>query len=110
MVSDRQNGLFLFQFNRTLFEIPSDTSFILYPNPIRTGEIITLRTPGDQLSEFTVQVYNQLGQILAEQAVSKASFLTCSAPTTAGIYFIKINFINYLGEADFKVRRLTVAN
>jgi choice-of-anchor B domain-containing protein len=110
VVSDRQNGLFLFQFNRALFEIPSDTSFILYPNPIRTGEMMTVRTPGDQLSEFTVQVYDQLGQILAEQAVSQASFLTRSAPTTAGIYFIKINYINYLGEADFTVRRFTVTN
>jgi hypothetical protein len=72
--------------------------------------MMTVRTPGDQLSEFTVQVYDQLGQILAEQAVSQASFLTRSAPTTAGIYFIKINYINYLGEADFTVRRFTVTN
>lgn len=110
VVSDRQNGLFLFQFNRALFEVPSDTTFILYPNPIRTGESFTVRTPGDQLSEFSVQVYDQLGQILEEQAVSTASFLALDAPATAGIYCIKINYINYLGEADFTVRRLTVTN
>ena len=110
VVSDRQNGLFLFQFNRALFEVPSDTTFILYPNPIRTGESFTVRTPGDQLSEFSVQVFDQLGQILEEQAVSKASFLALDAPATAGIYCIKINYINYLGEADFTVRRLTVTN
>jgi hypothetical protein len=72
--------------------------------------MVTVRTPGDQLSEFSVQVYDQLGRIVAEQAVSKASFLAFAAPSTTGIYCFKINYINYLGEADFIVRRLTVTN
>ena len=110
IVSDRQNGLFLFQFDRALFETPSDTSFIVYPNPIPVGELLTLRTPGDQLSDFTVQVYDQLGQLVEEQVVTMKSYLKLNVPLTAGIYSIKIKFKNYLGEEVFVVKRFIVTN
>ncbi len=110
VVSDRQHGLFLFQFNRSLFEHPSDTSFLVYPNPVQQGAPIILRTPGDQLSEFSVQVFDQMGQLIVEQTVSNASFLEMLSPTTAGIYFLKIAYINYLGESAFAVRMLSVTN
>jgi hypothetical protein len=110
IVSDRQNGLFLFQFNRTLFENPSDTSFLVYPNPIATEGIITLRTPGDQLSEFSVEVVNALGQVIECFNVTNKSYLEFNAPSSGGVYSIKISYINYLGEAVYAVRRIIVTN
>lgn len=110
IVSDRQNGLFLFKFNRALFENPSDSSFLVYPNPIEAGEIITVRTPGDQLSAFSVDVFNALGQVTNCFTVNNKSYLTFIAPSSAGVYTIKISYINYLGEADKAVRRIIVTN
>jgi hypothetical protein len=71
---------------------------------------LTLRTPGDQLSDFTVQVYDQLGQLVEEQDVTMKSYLKLNVPLTAGIYSIKIKFKNYLGEEVFVVKRLIVTN
>ena len=110
IVSDRQNGLFLFQFNRALFENPSSASFLVYPNPIESGEVITLRTPGDQLAEFSVTIFNALGQAIECVAVENKSYLEFSAPNSAGVYSIKISYINYLGEADKTVQRIIVTN
>jgi hypothetical protein len=48
--------------------------------------------------------------MLEEYVVTTKSYLQLNVPLTAGVYSIRIKFINYLGEDDFVVKRIIVTN
>ena len=74
--------------------LPFNSSFFVYPNPIKVGNVLTLdlRTPESAL--FNVSIYNLQGQELQKhvnQKNSKNSVMSFStAQLFAGIYFIQL--------------------
>jgi hypothetical protein len=99
LVSDRNNGFFLFDFDRDFFlNQANPEQFSVYPNPSSKSESLIIRTSADQIIDFKVGIYNTLGQLIFEQSVSNQSFLEVNQQLSAGCYFSKIEFENYLGE------------
>lgn len=108
IVSDRQNGLFLFHFDQALFLNPATEEFGIYPNPVQKGEIVTIRSGKDEISEFKVQLFNNAAEIVFEESVENRSFYKFSAPSVAGGYVVKIEYANYLGETVILSLKLIV--
>ena len=98
IVSDRQNGLFLFRWNRDLFLTPAPESFELYPNPLQKGEISVLRSANDEIINFYARLVDPTGHVLQEYRSNNDSFINITAPSHAGLYLIEIAYKNYLGE------------
>jgi choice-of-anchor B domain-containing protein len=109
IVSDRQNGLFLFHFDQSIFIQNHGDDFYLYPNPTwQTDDFVVLRSANDKLSDFKVSVFNSIGELIHQESVQYSSIYTLKKPTSQGIYIIKIEYTDYLGELKGKTLKLVV--
>ena len=92
LISDRMTGLYLFDFNRPVFENRNQEEFQVYPNPIESGGTITffLNSSFTGLVEYTV--YNELGQILLEGNQLNFNFLEIPFEASPGRYVIKVQY------------------
>jgi choice-of-anchor B domain-containing protein len=100
LISDRNNGFFLFQFDRSTFIIPSKEQFQLYPNPSSVGEEVFVRLPNDEVAEFSMNIVDAKGNLVADFEVQQQSFANLPNDVSAGCYFIRATWINYLGESQ----------
>jgi hypothetical protein len=108
IVSDRQNGLFLFHFDQTIFINPASEEFSLYPNPAEKGKQIIVRSKEDAIAEFSVSIYSENGKSIQTETAKNKTFLSLKTPNTAGIYLVKITYINYLQETITTTKKLVV--
>ena len=99
IISDRNNGLFLFNFNRDFFVNQSDPSlFIAYPNPGSNGGSIVIRSPNDAITNFNYAVFDTRGKIIEKGVSGYQSFVDLSIDLAAGVYFIEVCYENSLSE------------
>lgn len=106
LVSDRVNGLFLIDFRRDVFQHPSG-HFEIYPNPLASGETLTLRTK-DDISTFEVRLYNLQGQLVHEESFADQSFAELSLPLARGSYVLTLTFTDYLDDTIIQQQRVNV--
>jgi choice-of-anchor B domain-containing protein len=108
IISDRQSGLFLFHFDQALFLNEASDDFSVYPNPAIKGQIITIRSAEDKISDFSVKVFNASADLILETAVSTKSFCKIEAPAVSGLFTLQIKYTNYLGEEISVIRKIIV--
>jgi choice-of-anchor B domain-containing protein len=100
LISDRNNGFFLFEFDRSTFLIPSTEHVQLYPNPSSVGEEVFVRLPNDEVAEFNMNIVDAKGNLVADFEVQEQSFANLPKDVSAGCYFICVTWLNYLGESQ----------
>ena len=108
IISDRQSGLFLFHFDQALFLNEASEEFSVYPNPAIKGQIITIRSGEDKISDFSVKVFNASADLILETAVSTKSFCKIEVPAVSGLFTLQIKYTNYLGEEISVIRKIIV--
>lgn len=108
IVSDRQNGLFLFHFDQSVFLNSASDEFSIYPNPSLSSSTFTIRALKDEISEFTIKIYNCFGEILATESIANYTYVNIKTPVISGIYFIRIEYVDYLGEIVLVDKKLIV--
>jgi choice-of-anchor B domain-containing protein len=100
LISDRNNGFFLFDFDREFFKNKAnDTHFSIYPNPSAAEEPLTIRAFEDAVSDFTVRIYSTIGQEVWSKTVANQSFVEVDQSLASACYFIRIEYQNYLNES-----------
>lgn len=100
LISDRNNGFFLFEFDRSKFIIPSTEHIQLYPNPSSTGEEVFVRLTNDEVSEFVINIVDASGGLVADFTVQQQSYANLTMEVAAGCYLIRVTWTNYLGESQ----------
>jgi choice-of-anchor B domain-containing protein len=101
IVSDRQYGLHLFQFDRDLFlDQPGQANFSLYPNPTSPNSTSLIRSSNDEISNFSIAIIDPTGKEIYRENVKNASYCKLPSLIGQGLYYIRINFLNYLGEEE----------
>jgi hypothetical protein len=80
--------------------IPSTENVQLYPNPSSVGENVFVRLPNDEVTEFSINVADAKGDLLAELEVQQQSFENLPIDLAAGCYFVRVTWTNYLGESQ----------
>ena len=108
VVSDRQNGLFLFHFDQSVFLNPASEEFSVYPNPAEKGKQFIVRSMKDAIAEFTVSIYSENGTTIQSEMVKNKTFLSLKTPNSAGIYLVEITYTNYLQETITHTKKLLV--
>ncbi len=108
IVSDRQNGIFLFDFDRMAFETASTEVFSCYPNPVVSGGSFTIRSPKDEITDFKVEVFNSIGEKISETEISDQSYKELNGLKTGGLYMIRITYVNYLDDPTTEVIKLII--
>lgn len=100
LISDRNNGFFLFEFDRSKFLTPSTEHVQLYPNPSSVGEEVYIRLPNDEVTEFDVNILDANGNLVADFHITQQSFATLPMECAAACYFVRVTWANYLGESQ----------
>ncbi|MFM6934460.1 MAG: choice-of-anchor B family protein [Flavobacteriales bacterium] len=105
LVSDRNNGFFLFEFDRSKFLIPSTDQVQVYPNPSSFGEEVFVRLPNDEVAAFHLNVLDASGNQLLDTDIQEQSYASLPMDFAAGCYFIRVSWLNYLGESQTEVKK-----
>jgi len=92
LVSDRKNGLFLLDFDRSIFKTPIPNDYTVYPNPVLENGQITIRMEDDEQLGFTAQLFDLSGRLVTEQSVVSFNYIEMNAPSTSGLYTLRVTF------------------
>jgi hypothetical protein len=103
LISDRNNGFFLFEFDRSKFLTPSTEQVQLYPNPSSFGEEVYIRLPNDEVSAFSVNILDANGNLVADFHITQQSYATLPMELASGCYFVRVTWTNYLGESQTEI-------
>lgn len=108
VVSDRQGGLFLFHFDRDRLNVNPPNGFLIYPNPTGVGGTYWVQSEDNAITHFTVELFNPVGELITTGHSTYNSYLEMPSNMSQGIYFLKISYTNYLGEAVTTTKQFTV--
>lgn len=106
LVSDRQNGLFLLDFPREIFSL-NQNEFTLYPNPLATGDILTLRAESE-VSDFWVRIYDLNGRLVHTETFNAQNYAQLRLHLAAGTYQLNLHYIDYLGDEQIERKKFVV--
>ena len=107
LVSDRHNGLFLFDFNEAIFSTPTDQDLLIYPNPtVDHGFTVKLNLP--EIESFNIDLYDNYGKKVLNESTTGLSYITVlTNQIRAGIYHVVLSYTDNLGDIQ-KIRRKVV--
>lgn len=108
VVSDRQNGLFLFNFEVKILSNTSTGAVSIYPNPMQRNTEFVVHISLPDVSTFHVEVMDLKGRKIDSQTIFDASYAKMSAPVTQGLYFVEVTYDNYLGEPVKEKSKISV--
>jgi hypothetical protein len=109
LVSDRNNGLFLFKFDRPFFENQSDLdNFTAYPNPTLSGQKVVIRSPNDFIKDFQYAVYDVQGKEIQNGRSGNNTFVELTMGMAAGIYLIELRYLDYLFDQSSSIIRIEI--
>ncbi|MGB0915857.1 MAG: choice-of-anchor B family protein [Crocinitomicaceae bacterium] len=101
LVSDRHNGLFLFDFNEDVFLSNSNDELQVFPSPSNSNEGITVivEKPNsfDQsnIEEFDLYLFDMKGKKIFEKKVYNQTYITINETLEPGTYHIRLEYTNY---------------
>jgi choice-of-anchor B domain-containing protein len=109
IISDRQYGLFLFKFDKELFQDQAiGSEFSVYPNPTTGNGEFVIRSEMDDVSGFEIELVDMNGKILYTENSENNSFLRVTKELSSGIYLLRIRYEDYLGETSSLVRKVLI--
>lgn len=109
LVSDRQNGLFLLDFDKTVFK-PQSSPVFVYPTIVSNGGEITIQLQTDLSTNFEIELYSTGGKKVTSSSFTNQTFGRIVAPYESGIYFLNVKYIDYLNDEIQEVVRVVVGN
>ena len=109
LVSDRISGLYLFEFDHSLFDLVSEQDEpLIYPNPLSKGEQITLRLPSDVATSFRIRLFDEKGALLKEVTSLNQSYILLTLPFSSGTYVLESYLINLGIETKHRSQKLFI--
>jgi choice-of-anchor B domain-containing protein len=97
LVSDRISGFYLFEFDREFFEqVISPSSVSCFPNPVYSGEYITVRSANDQITTFSITLVDDKGKEVLKEEITDKSYTKIHIDLAQGTYFLRIEFTDEL--------------
>ncbi len=98
LVSDRKNGLFLFDFREELFVPTNSHDLIIFPNPMEQGSKIRFRVQDSDVEEFEFKLVDMSGKVVYSGSVSEQNYAEIDLILAFGVYVLCVSFEDYLGD------------
>jgi hypothetical protein len=108
LVSDRNTGFYMFDFDRDFFLNQASDKVLIYPNPVDENQPIVIRMPYDKTNSFSFELYDLNGKILISSLVEDQSFTEIISPNESGVYFLKITYKDVFGFEQQEVKKFIV--
>jgi choice-of-anchor B domain-containing protein len=102
LISDIQYGLFLFDFDRELFQTKVE-ELSVYPTLFTSGEEITIQLKQGSATAFSVKVFDTTGKIIVQEEIINQTYAKLTPQLNQGMYFVEVTYIDYLKE-EIKTR------
>ena len=106
LISDRHTGLYLFDFNRSIWMGSNDADLVLFPNP--SDNEFTVKLNIEDVQEFEIRVFTMNGQSVLFESVSNQSYTTINHDLAVGCYLVEVQYEDYLGEDQSILKKLVV--
>ena len=108
IVSDRKNGLFLFDFDRSRFLNSAPSSgFTISPNPLYQSESLIISVPSN-INRFSYEFFDANGKVLDKMDIQNTSNYSLNLQYKSGIYFIYLRYVNSLNEVEYYVKKIVL--
>ena len=108
LLSDRNSGFYMFDFDRDFFLNKASNEVIVYPNPIQENQQLTIRMPYDKGNEFKYELYDSNGKKIKENSILNQSFAEVNPPEVSGIYFLKVKYMDSFSNEVSVIKKLVV--
>jgi choice-of-anchor B domain-containing protein len=108
LVSDRNTGFYLFDFDRDFFLNQATDEVQIYPNPVRENQQFTIRMPYDKSNEFSFELFDLNGKKIIGDSILNQSFIEIEPPNVAGVYLLKVNYLDSFYNEVSVVKRLVI--
>jgi choice-of-anchor B domain-containing protein len=108
LVSDRKYGLYLLNFDRSVFQAEEPDTIICYPNPALPSSTFTIRLEEDREPSFLVEIHDSRGSLVHEVFIPNANYAILPTPDAAGIYTVRISYPDEDKQEIAQICRLAV--
>ena len=81
---------------------------LLYFHPVLKGENITIKLNVPNSTVNYSEIHNEIGQKLLTIDNSNFSYQVIEMNFSAGIYFVKINYSDYLGDENYEIHKFII--
>lgn len=92
IISDRHYGLFLFDFDRSVFKNRTSETFQIYPNPIAEGDNLTFFLNSSYDGKAKISLFDLLGNKIYESQVEDFNSFKVAMNVASGSYQLKIQY------------------
>jgi len=108
LISDRNTGFYLFDFNQSFFsEIHPNDGLKIFPNPGSQNEEINVFIPFDYEATF-LTIFDMAGKKLVEKSIENTNIVTIDSLFVSGVYTLKIEYTDYLNERKSQIKKLVI--
>lgn len=108
LVSDRENGLFMFQFERDIFKSNAQDKLVVYPNPATANSELIVKINAYFKEDILLELYDYNGKFLGEYRQSNYQYFRLHLNLAAGMYFVKIAYTDANGTKEQFIRKIAV--
>jgi len=108
IISDRQSGLFLLNFDRPIFTSNNNTAFTLYPNPAESAENLVFKLNDSEISSFTATVIDCKGKKLFSESFNNQNYAVIQSRLSQGAYFVQLVYLDQWGDEIKTTKKLIV--
>ena len=106
IVSDRNSGLFLFDFDQSVFSTNNDIVSI-YPNPVLKGEGLTVKLNDPSINYIEISILDLKGREILNESFNLQNYGVINPDLSRGFYILKVSYTDYLGDTIIITRRIT---
>ena len=98
LVSDRQNGLFLFDFDRDVFSTSHEGDVTIYPSLIENNSPLTIKMNDIDITTFEIDIIDAKGKVCFNTTVNSSNYFTYQANLSRGLYSVRIRYTDYVDD------------
>ena len=109
LASDRQYGLFLFDFEAGNFNAVVEKVVELYPNPSNSSQPSEIRFPNGS-SAIQFEIYDSRGRKIGSRELSQTTYYQLDIDLSAGCYTIKGTYADSFGQSKSFVLNFVYTN
>lgn len=109
LASDRQYGLFVFEFDfdKMLQAFPLNEEFNMYPNPVISGNPITIVAP-KYSSNVSWELFDLTGKKITGGPLGKFDYLETKIDCQSGVYFIRLTYLDKRNDQQMEEKRILI--
>jgi len=108
LVSDRQNGIFLLAFDRSVFTTTHAGEVTIFPSLIENNTSLTIKINDPEITSFAIEILDSNGKACFNQKITSNNYFTFQCDLSKGLYSIRIEYLDYVDDLFVITKKIVV--